>query len=355
MNYTKLTVIAVAAAVMITTAIGLGSRLKQNYEMEFGVGQEEYKVNGTVKTFDTKAENLPILEESTQKLLLPLRPVVEELSGTLSWSAEDKATVISYHNKNLRIQPNNVQAAFNGYGITLKEAPVMKNGGLYVTPDFFADYFGTEITWDVTKKQITLKTEDVRRPTVSVNTLDHEQNAAAYRVDIPVISGLNDANYEKSLNQSMSERGVKEVQAFIGAAKSKHQKDTPPFYLHTFCSVPYRSQELISILSQGEEFSEKGTSTIKKAVNIDLQGQKILVLQDLFKDEKYQEKLRELVDETMTELPQEIEEQFYMDEQKRLVLFWRKEETGEFVEYPVELTKLKKLLKPRYYFGENTK
>lgn len=355
MNYKKLTVIVALAAVMITGAMSLGVRLKQNYEMEFGVGLEEYTVNGTVKTFDAKAESLPIFEESTQKLLLPLRPVVEGLSGTLKWDAEDKSTTISYKNKNLRIQPNSVQAAFNGYGITLKDAPEIKKGGIYVTPEFFADYFGTDINWDVTKKQIILKTEDVSRPTVSVNTLNHEQNAATYEVDIPVISGLNDASYEKSLNHSLSERGVKEVSDFIGMAKAQHQKDMPPFTLNTSCTIPYRRSELISIISQGKEVTNKGTTTIKKAINIDLQAQKTLVLKDLFKDEKYRKRFAGKINETLTELPPEIENQFYLDEQKQLVLFLKVEETGEFAEYPISLAEYKKLLKPRYYYLENGK
>ena len=195
MTLKKLTVIAVAAGVMISCAVYVGIRLEQKNEVQYEIGQEEYTINGTTKTFGETEPNLPRIDEETEQLLLPLRWVIEELKGSVNWNKEEKATVIQYQGKNLRIEADKPEAAINGYSILLADPPQLENGCLYVTADFMAENFDTVITWDSQKKQITLRTEAVQRPIVYQNLVSYKGEERFYRVEVPVLIGLNDGNY----------------------------------------------------------------------------------------------------------------------------------------------------------------
>ena len=104
MTVKKLTVIAVAAGLMISASVYVGIKLKANDEVEFAIGQEEYTVNGTTKTFDETAETLPMIDEKSQKLLLPLRWVMEELKGNVEWDKNENTAIIQYQGKTIGIQ-----------------------------------------------------------------------------------------------------------------------------------------------------------------------------------------------------------------------------------------------------------
>lgn len=145
MTLKKLTVIAVAAGVMICSSVYVGMYLNTNDEMEFAIGKEEYTINGSTKIFDETVKNLPIIDEKSQKLLIPLRWVMEELKGNITWEKQTNATVIQYQGKNIRIETDKQKAAVNGYSVVLKDPPVIRNGCTYVTADFMEENFDTNI------------------------------------------------------------------------------------------------------------------------------------------------------------------------------------------------------------------
>ena len=62
MTLKKLTVIAVAASVMICTSVFVGIHLNTNNEMEFAIGEQQYTINGSTKTFDESVKNLPVID-----------------------------------------------------------------------------------------------------------------------------------------------------------------------------------------------------------------------------------------------------------------------------------------------------
>jgi len=224
MTLKKLTVIAVAAGVMICSSVYVGMYLNTNDEMEFAIGKEEYTINGSTKIFDESMKNLPVIDEQTQKLLIPLRWVIEELNGSVTWDKQNHATIIQYQGKNIRIETDKQKAAVNGYGVILQDTPVMKKGCTYVTADFMSENFDTNIIWNGKQKQITLRTEAVQRPIVYKNEMIYKREDRCYDVAVPVIIGLNDSNYEKSLNHKLSSDITDKIQYFM----TENQKEIGP-------------------------------------------------------------------------------------------------------------------------------
>ncbi len=346
MTLKKLTVIAVAASVMICTSVFVGIHLNTNNEMEFAIGEQQYTINGSTKTFDESVKNLPIIDEKSQKLLIPLRWVIEELKGSVEWDKATKATVIQYQGKNIRIEAGNQKAAVNGYGVIL-EPPVTKNGCTYVTADFIADNFDTNIIWDGKQKEITLRTEAIQRPIVYQNKMVYERGNRSYDVEVPVIIGLNDGSYEKNLNHKLSSDITDEIHDFM----TKHEKDVEKSNLKSEYIVPYRSKEMISIVFLAHEKSNEEIEESKHTINIDLQTQTFLKLGDLFRKKDYKQKLAKEL--SIKELPEETEQQFYFDKDRGLVLYYKNEYGME--EYAIPFLEIRKMLKDNYQFllGQN--
>lgn len=345
MTLKKLTVIAVAAGVMICTSVYVGIYLSTNNEMEFAIGEQNYTVNGSTKTFDESAKNLPVIDSESDKLLIPLRWVIEELKGSVVWDKETKATVIQYQGKNIRVETEKQKAAVNGYGVVLKDPPVIRNGYVYVTADFMEENFDTNIVWDGKKKQITLRTEVIQRPIVYQNEVIYERGNRSYDVEIPVIVGLNDGNYEKNLNHKLSSDITDKIHDFMTA----HEKDTEKSSLSAKYDVPYRSNEMVSIVFLAEIQTNQQFKQVCETINIDLQTQSIIKLGDLFRKKDYRQKLAKEMSVSMRELPEEIEQQFYFDKDRGLVVYWQNEQ-GQQQEYAVSFLEIKKMLKDNYLF-----
>ncbi len=345
MTVKKLTVIAAAAGFMICAAVYVGVKLDANAQVEFAIGQEEYTVNGITKTFDETAETLPMIDEKNQELLLPLRWVMEQLKGSVQWDKYENTAIIQYQGKTISIEAENKRADVNGYSITLSDAPVLYEGSIYVTEDFMADMFDTTIIWDSSQKQITLRTEAVQRPMVYPNVMQYAGGEKSYYVMIPVLIGLNDSNYERNINSSISTNMTQRVLSFMEGTEAE-----PNFgELRIEYTLPYRSKEMISIVFFGIKTDEKGSNEIKKTVNIDLQTQKFVTLEDLFRKRDYMQRLAKQWDMDKKELPEQVQEQFYIDKNRGLVVFWENEQ-GQQQEYALSFEELKNMLKNNYQF-----
>lgn len=360
MNLKKLSVVVVAGVVMLSSAIALAVRLRPNVEIEIGAGRDRYMVNGTVKAFNENTENLPYIDGTNKRLMLPLRTVVEELKGSVSFNNNDGTIELLYENKNLRMHMNTQQAVLNGYPIVLSDMPISANGSIYVPAEFFEDYFGADILWDDTKKQITLKTKRVFLPVVAVNKKVKEIKEGSYNIEIPVVTGLNDGNFEKNLNKTLSNVEILEADEFLTKAQYAYKEGEAAYTRNTSCTVHYSRQEMISILISGETSSAKSSSPIKKAINIDLQGQKGLLLGDLFRDENYLPKLVKYMDMPAyyMEMPaylltSTINRQFYFNEKQQLVLFFQKD--GSYEEFAVDWDEIEGMLNPQYRFFTTAK
>lgn len=350
MTLKKLTVIAVAASVMICTSVYVGIQLSTDNEMEFSIGEEQYTVNGSTKTFDESVKNLPVIDEKSNKLLIPLRWVIEELKGSVTWDKETKATVIQYQGKNIRVETDKQKAAVNGYGVILKDPPTIRNGCVYVTADFMEENFDTNIVWDGKQKQITLRTEAIQRPIVYKNEVVYQRGNRSYDVEVPVIIGLNDGNYEKNLNHKLSSDITDKIHEFMTA----HEKDVEKSNLTAEYTVPYRSKEMVSIVFLADVQSDEQYKQVQQTINIDLQTQKIIKLNDLFRKKDYKQRLAKEMSVSVKEMPEEIEEQFYFDKDRGLVVYWQDKQEQQ-QEYAVSFLEMKKMLKDNYQFllGQN--
>lgn len=274
MTFKKVSIIAAAGAVLLAGAIGIAISLTSPNAMEIDVvetptEQQETETDG-IKTLENM-EHMPLYFDDTEKLLLPLRNVMEGLGGSVQWDAEHHSTVVTYRGRKLELKAGEAEALLNGYAVTLPDAARMINGCLYADAAVISAYYTDKVEFDRETLQVTLQTKDSTVPVVAVHRQKAEQKDGSYTIDVPVIVGLNDGNFEKSLNSRLAEKMKTELQLFLTSEKEGDG------ILRLELQQGFCTKEFLSLSWTG---TEDGTERMLTE-NIDLLGQKSVTLADL--------------------------------------------------------------------------
>lgn len=226
MGWKKLTVIVVAAAALVGGALSLSMYLTRQQEVEMKVADEKPQppqAGDTTTLADM--ENMPIYYDDEEVLLLPVRNVVEGLGGSVAWDREKKATEISFYGKKLILNRGSRDAELNGYEITLDREVEAINGCLYVSSDVFSEYFATEVIWDSSQQLVTIKTGDNTKPVIAGRVLEGVDGERNYSAEIPVVVGLNDISYEKSLNDAFESFALEQLASFPNVVPAEEAEE----------------------------------------------------------------------------------------------------------------------------------
>lgn len=307
MTIKKLTVIAAAGAVLLAGAIGISMKLTSPHEMELEVpetaGTAGADENGAQTLSDM--ENIPLYYDETEKLFLPLRNVIEGLGGTVTWNKETKMTEVIYRDRTLALKAGEEQAFLNGYEVTLPVTAEIINGCLYADEALISAYYTGEVDFNVETRQVVLQAKDNSVPVMAMHTLTGQKNGRVYQIEVPVIIGLNDRNYEKNLNTSM----MQEMQAYADAFVQANPAEEGDGQLKLTVRTGMYTKDLLSIWWEGA----KDGVPVKFAKNIDLLGQKMVTLADMLAEDSRAE-VKAAAGEGWTE------DRFYLTEDGALVL-----------------------------------
>lgn len=226
MGWKKLTVIVVAAAALVGGALSLSMYLTRQQELEMEVAdQKPQPPQAGDTTTLADMENMPIYYDDEEVLLLPVRNVVEGLGGSVAWNREKKATEISFYGKKLVLNRGSRDAELNGYEITLDREVEAINGCLYVSSDVFSEYFATEVIWDSSQQLVTIKTGDNTKPVIAGRMLEGVDGERNYSAEIPVVVGLNDISYEKSLNDAFESFALEQLASFPNVVPAEETEE----------------------------------------------------------------------------------------------------------------------------------
>ncbi len=317
MTIKKFTVIAVAGAALLAGALGISMKLTQPHEMEMEVAEQtdnariEETAEDVPKTLENM-ENTPLYYDDREILLLPLRNVMEGLGGSVIWNKEDRMTEISYRDRKLQLKPGETEATLNGYEITLPKAAEMINGCLYADEEIISAYYTGDVLWNHDSRQITLQAKDHTIPVVAFDTLTGGKGNKSYHIEVPVVLGLNDVNFEKSLNENMRQELQAMGEAFLQEGLEENEEavtveNKAEFQLELHTELTARG--FLSFWWDGR----KGDVPQYFAKNIDLTAQKTVTLKELLTENSLQE-IYTVAEEGWTE------ECFYLTQEGMLVL-----------------------------------
>ena len=319
MTIKKLTVIAAAGAVLLAGAIGISMNLTSPHEVEMEVPEKGVSdTNADGSQVLGYMENIPLYYDETEKLLLPLRNVMEGLGGSVTWNKESRMTEVSYRGRTLLLKAGEEQAYLNGYEVILPEAAEIINGCLYADEKLISAYYTGDVDFNVETRQVTLQTKDNSLPVMATRILAGEAGERSYTIEVPVIVGLNDSKYEKNLNETM----LRELLAYGEDFLKAPQKEEGDALLKLRVETGMYNKDFLSIHWEGT----KDGVPVKFAKNIDLLGQKTVTLADMLKEASL-EKARGYAGEGWTE------DRFYLTEEGGLVLMKGSNEESQNMYY----------------------
>ena len=311
----KTAVIVCVSAAMICSAIGLSMRLTEAKELEMEVSNPQKEITAEEQTkIYNDGENTPLYYDDEDILLLPIRNVAQGLGGTVTWEKETKSVSVTFKGKKLLLTPGSNSAQMHGYHIILHTAPQTINGCLYAEATILSDFFSTEVHWDSTKKQISLKSKEGSAPIIESDFLMGKNEWKEYDLEIPIIMGLNDTSYERGLNKEI----MQEVQNL--ADEFMLEEGEGLFDLQLQKGLV--SGDFLSLCWKGT----KGGHFFYKTINIDLREQKRKLLANMLTEQGF-ENVKAQVDNTDNAL-------FYITENKELAIIDTTKEEPITVLYP---------------------
>jgi len=119
------------------------------------VGQTLFTVNGNPNTLDSP----PIIKNG--RTLLPIRPIVEALGGTVGWDSTQKKVTVSLGSTTIELWIGKNTAKVNGVSKPIdstnsKVVPEIINGRTMLPLRFVTENLGCEVHWNGTTKTITI-------------------------------------------------------------------------------------------------------------------------------------------------------------------------------------------------------
>lgn len=181
------------------------------------------------------------------------------------------------------------------------------------------------------------------------------------------LSGLPGAEFEKSINAELKQQVDSSLVAFdsLAAENSSNVRMGNRCILNITWEEKYNKNGFLSVVE--EEYVYTGGAhgtTVRIPKNIDITGEKVVKLKDLFMDEGYVTTLNRLINERLSEhsdeyselwekpeIKEEHQENFYIQDDK-LVIFFQPYELSYyargFVEFPLPLDELSGYMKEEY-------
>lgn len=121
------------------------------------IGNPIMTVNGMEKEIDPGMGTAPVLQNG--RTLLPIRAVMEELGGAVTWDEETQTVVLAMGNSVILLTIDSPTAYLNEEAVVLDTPPVVMNGRTMLPIRFIAESFGIKVGWDESTSTVTLTKE----------------------------------------------------------------------------------------------------------------------------------------------------------------------------------------------------
>ena len=111
-------------------------------------------VNGTKKEIDPGRDTVPVIVKG--RTLVPIRAIIEEMGGTVDWSATDKKVTIKLGNVTIELWIDKKTAKVNGTSKELDVVPQIVNGRTMLPLRFVSEELGCSVDWNGDTKTVTI-------------------------------------------------------------------------------------------------------------------------------------------------------------------------------------------------------
>lgn len=132
------------------------------------------RVNGVEKEIDAGMATKPTI--INDRILLPVRAVVEEMGGTADWNDEQQTITLTYEQNAIRLTIAQTTAYLNDGAYTLDAAPIVLNGRTMLPIRFIAESFGFTVDWNPEQQLVTIANHPANAETSNPVNVSNEQS-----------------------------------------------------------------------------------------------------------------------------------------------------------------------------------
>jgi hypothetical protein len=118
------------------------------------LGDPWMMVNGVKKEIDPGRNTIPALVNN--RILVPLRAIVEEMGGTISWEPNEKRIDIKLGTTNMQLWIDKRDAVINGKELTMDVPPMTINSRTMIPVRFGFESLGAHVEWNDSTKEATI-------------------------------------------------------------------------------------------------------------------------------------------------------------------------------------------------------
>lgn len=112
-------------------------------------------VNGTEKEIDEGRGTAPVIVND--RTLVPIRAIIEEMGGAVSWDEAAQTATLNYANDEIRLVINSATAYLNDEPNTIDTAPTVINDRTMLPIRFIAESFKFDVDWDEATRTVTIE------------------------------------------------------------------------------------------------------------------------------------------------------------------------------------------------------
>ena len=169
--------ISLILSVMMIFTMAVSVLANSDVEFTLQIDNPYMTVNGVQKEIDPGRGTTPIILNS--RTLLPVRAVVEEIGGTVTWDGETQKVTLTHSKNTIELVIGNTVATLNGNANTLDVAPQIINDRTMLPIRFIIESFGYEVGWIEETRVVTIKKADAEKP-AEVKTYSEDVLKAVY-------------------------------------------------------------------------------------------------------------------------------------------------------------------------------
>ena len=135
------------------------------------------KVNGVDKNIDEQ-NTAPVIVNN--RTLLPVRAMVTEMGGNVSWNAEKQEVTLTADSKEIRLTIGSLTAYVNGTAQMLDTAPTIINSRTMLPVRFIAEQFNWDVKWEASSQTVTIVKTTTKAPTAQEPTKPSSKTLVVY-------------------------------------------------------------------------------------------------------------------------------------------------------------------------------
>lgn len=208
---------------------------------------------------------------------------------------------------------------------------------------------------------------DIQRVRINHTVREYETDSSAVNADVIQISGMSSSEFEKSINSELEQSVESDIVSFDSEAaeNSDNVRMGNKCVLNISWDEKYNKNDFISIIEERYIYTGGAHgNTVRIPKNIDISGEQVIKLSDLFTDDRYISTLNRMINEYMTEHSGEYKDlwgkpeikdshqtDFYIDGDN-IVIFFQPYDLSYyargFVEFPLPLDELSGYMKEEY-------